>query len=142
MPLEDQVVSLPLAQKLKELGVKQASAFTYVQHYPNGDYKLESFNTQFFGVVTDYHAEGRDSEKHPMYSAFTVAELGRMLPAYIDLPHGRKNAILRCTKFEHSYSVYYQIGAANPDFYQVEPTEADARAKLLICLIENKLITV
>ena len=77
------------------------------------------------------------------YSAFTVAELGEMLPYKI-------------TKGEDSF--YFAVGQAKPDdkhypkwevSYSNEEytpcldradTEANARAKMLIYLLENKLI--
>jgi len=70
MELSKQVVFLELYKRLKELGVKQESLCYW---YPT------------FGRTDEYHVEyqgedGRDDEM--VCAAFTVAELGEMLPEY------------------------------------------------------------
>lgn len=76
----------------------------------------------------------------PLYSAFTVAELGEMLPNDVN------DAALMMDKTSDEYRVWY----ANPNeddwpfdlsIVRIARTEADARAKMLIYLLENKLIT-
>lgn len=79
MEINKQVCSLDLAKKMKELGFEQDSVFTWVQDTENGEYKLESFNSDFHGAVHNYWACGRDDKEHPMFSAYTVAELGEFL---------------------------------------------------------------
>ena len=70
MKLEDQVCSLELAKKLKELGVKQESLFYWwFVRNDMGDDVFVSDTKPVNG--TEY------------WSAFTVAELGEMLPKYI-----------------------------------------------------------
>lgn len=68
MKLEDQVVSLELAKKLKELGVKQESLF----YYFSADDDPNDTWISYIGEI-DEITDGND------YSAFTVAELGDML---------------------------------------------------------------
>lgn len=63
MKLEQQVCSLELSKRLKELGVKQNSHFSWEELFGKPEYRLD---------VT-IHGEHR-------VSAFTVAELGEMLP--------------------------------------------------------------
>ena len=72
MKLEQQVCSLELAQKLKELGVKQESLFywTYSNMFGN-----ITFYLQYFPEIEG----GYDGLENDV-SAFTVAELGEMLP--------------------------------------------------------------
>ena len=122
MKLEDQVVSLELAKKLRDLGVKQESYFWWYEHgEPEWEGEIETF-------------VGRQIEKaSPLFAAFTTGELGEMLPTNfksekVDLGHGGK---LHWTCWSGDYG--------NP--YEREDTEADARAKMLIYLLENKLIT-
>src|SRR5439155_13694049 len=68
IPLEKQVCSLDLAKRLKELGVRQESLFIW-NYYPHTDgYKLQ-YNPDYGSVLN--------------ISAFTVAELGEMLPQHI-----------------------------------------------------------
>lgn len=74
-------------------------------------------------------------------SAFTVAELGEMLPSKI------QNEWLRCIKATNNAGIDWKIRYAAVGFeldYSLqfnEKTEANARAKMLIYLIENNLIT-
>lgn len=134
MKLEQQVVSLELAQKLKALGVKQESYFWYGE---DGYLWRE-------GVSVD-----------GSFAAFTVAELGEMLPAglwddekYKMLTVIKGKRVNKSRRYEAEWAYYYcpaETGTTASDqipkipFY--EHTEADARAKMLVYLIENKLIT-
>lgn len=68
MKLEHQVVSLELAKKLKELGVKQESLYWWVNRFP---WSIQR------------HEEGRWSRART-HSAFTVAELGEILTPYLE----------------------------------------------------------
>lgn len=130
MKLEDQVSSLELAKKLKELGVKQESYFVWAWQ--------------------DGEEPSLIPEKECLYiynwvSAFTVAELGEMLPPDTPSDRGADSGNYYCAmltddegntywdkKFESCETMEYKI------FH--EKTEADARAKMLIYLIENDLV--
>ena len=68
MKLEDQCVSLELDKRLKELGVKQDSYFLWGR---------DSFSPEMF--ITDDHVLKMLGEDC-WFSAFTVAELGKILP--------------------------------------------------------------
>lgn len=75
MKLEDQVVSLPLAQRLKELGVNQESQFVwYYIDAPSG----------YAGPEIGWTGYDLPSDASEIIAAFTVAELGEMLPATIE----------------------------------------------------------
>jgi hypothetical protein len=122
MKLEDQVVSLDLAKKLKELGVKQENQFVWVE-----------WDT---GAPTIELADSSDwtDPDETAYSAFTVAELGEMLPDYI--------AREGCLMVEKS-TAHWTVGYASYSDFGLRrdaPTEANARAKMLIYLIENNLL--
>ncbi len=69
MELKQQVVSLELAKKLKELGVKQDSLFFY--DGLNGDFELCCL------------VNNSDNITESDVSAFTVADLGDMLPTSV-----------------------------------------------------------
>lgn len=77
MNIEDQVVSLNLARRLKELNLKQDSLlFHYNEPYEDGtaDWVITNWR--------DYESTW-DSKGEP-YSAFSAAELMDILPAFID----------------------------------------------------------
>lgn len=131
MKLEAQVVSLDLAKKLKALNVKQESYFTWCIN--SGKSELLHNHSVALAVRDKLH----DFEGN--YAAFTVAELGEMLPKRM----GPKLSHLVFRAGAESdgmkWMVYYsdsksQIETAN--------TEADARAKMLEYLIVNKLVKV
>lgn len=128
MKLEQQVVSLDLAKRLKELNVPQESLF-----YWNKGIVCDSS----FKIIPE------------ACSAFTVAELGKMLPTKI-IP----NPVLGDKQKTYYIGLDFFLDQIN-DFYGVarvyrvsagsiqfkEQSEADARAKMLIYLLENNLIT-
>lgn len=119
MKLEQQVTSLELSKKLRELGVKQESLFVW-------DWSMEE------GVMADliYWEKDKPNSHKVMggylFSAFTVAELGEMLPSGFEVnkySDGEWSCQMPCSPLNRAMS------------------EVDARAKFLISLLENKLIT-
>lgn len=143
MKLEQQVCSLESAKRLKELGVKQESLYNWLE--ADDGARLMKNPTL-------------DTYKYfDQYSAFTVAELGEMLPkrlkhhwkvgsmykfkkgTYVDL---RISCNERTSEWVVSY--YGDTGLNDmKDIYfygEIAKTEAEARAKMLIYLLENKLI--
>jgi hypothetical protein len=125
MKLENQVNSLVLSKQLSDLGVKQESLF-YWHIMAGADFKLiskkELDQCLVFRVVQEY------------YSAFTVSELGEMLLKYKVL------AGICYLRTEGKWSFIYEDRNTGDDIEVFAETEADARAKMLIYLIENKLI--
>lgn len=136
MKLEAQVVSLDLAKKLKALNVKQESTFYWVL-----DFVIQNWagKSDFTGKMEDRPAKKRwtlamaKGEHEEIYSAFTVAELGEMLPWGTKFEKYRSNGSIR-------YSVIEVESIKNMAVH--DDTEADARAQMLIYLLENKLIPV
>jgi hypothetical protein len=163
MKLENQVCSLELAQKLKELGVKQESLFSYIDWYGNKIWQLKNSTTRGKTIPSEMTE----------VSAYTVAELGEMLPQVVDFPdpvdipenadtkrlkespEGRirleemRYRGLLSTSKPNGWFVYYKGFKILDSPYRIsatdisgkDNTEADARAKVLIYLLENKLIT-
>lgn len=152
MKLEDQVCSLELAKRLKELGVKQESLF----YWYKDSIDIDEFNWEL-GVVAvniqekealhgfGYGKRGLDvvhglrdfNAAEPDYvSAFTVAELGVMLgpilPALRD--YGNSERIGDCWKATLPEGGEYTLGLSE------RVTEANARAKMLVYLLENDLL--
>jgi hypothetical protein len=126
MKLERQITSLELSKRLKELGVKQDTYFWWVQQVDEIPSKsgrhLPSYEAVDSWVVIDRQGQhGQES-----IVAFTVAELGEMLPP--NSFSGRDQHGIICWRYNDST----EYGGA---------TEAEARAKMLIYLLENKILT-
>lgn len=128
MKLEDQVVSLELAKKLKELGVEQNGYFNHivVMPDPTGEH-------YFYDIV--YNNEDIETCNEIICSAFTVAEFGELLPNEVkvnDLDYFfTKMGQLHCYRNVKGDRLF-EIQGTQP--------EVEARAKMLIYLLENKLI--
>ena len=125
MKLKDQVCSLELAKKLKELGVKQESLWWWRKEASH-DWRLRFFE--------DF--ENLDDNDNVNFvlpeltiSAFTCSELGEMLPKFIGSWKNKQNWSCRS-----SHDLDSKLFMVN--------TEANARAKMLIYLIENKLVEI
>lgn len=112
LPKQKQVVSVPLAKELKELGIPQDSLWYWVLLEGYFDYKLvqKGFNSDLSMVVKDF------------CSAFTVAEL--ILP----YPYASGKDSL-------GEPICWNID--NPKIGERGKTEADARGKMWIYLIEQ-----
>ena len=121
MELNKQVTSLEISKRLKELGVKQESLWFWI----NLGKDFDKNDLIYMGEL----ANGDTNDE--TLSAFTVAELGEMLPRELQL-----NGI--CDWFCHKepdgkWRIQYR-------YYVQSLQEADARGKMLIYLLENKLI--
>lgn len=134
MKLQDQVITLEQAKMLSQLGITQGLSAFFWDDYegkeelrmnakPEGGYSPGSCNTCF--------------------SAFTVAELGVMLPFRMRDEEKRENPHLRIYRGENEWHVEYHQVFSRPYIrsYAYENL-SDAMAHVLIHLLENKLITV
>ena len=134
MKLENQVTNLELSKKLERLGVKQESVWYWVR-FDHGNKKVKDW-----ALLERKNCFNEEDTLHIDYvSAFTVAELGEMLPDGVKM---LKNC---CSQESHKWTVSRFQPRPNIvfDTHRIEfeaETEADARAKMLIYLIENKLI--
>ena len=141
MKLQDQVCTLEQAKKLKELGVIQKSIFCLI----GGDNPdLQNFTPYYIRLTEDARTSVGSSWYKHRISAFTVAELGVMLPEYY--PSWR-------FKFKDQYKwIATVICSPKPDgiddihtaheFDRIADTQAEALATLLIALLEENVITV
>ena len=133
MKPENQVCSLELSKKLKKLGVPQESVF----YWRDGKIEYEPFI---------------DSSLCKVYSAFTVAELGEMLPISF-IKKGEKYAyainiiIDRNPSGAREFRINYfnmsedeKEAKVLPNNFIYSENEANARAKMLCYLLENKLM--
>ena len=122
--IEWQVSNLELSQKLKELGVKQGSLFYWIK-IDLKEWEIEQ-GVQDWGVEHRYHCGSSDIVNG--YSAYTVAELGEMLPE-----------MTRSWNISNNWLCVSDLSVSCTS--KQSDTEADARALMLIYLLENELIT-
>lgn len=132
MKLSDKVCSVESAKKLKELGVNQKSLFYWnfvvwssIKPGENTAIRQSGFN------LVNTHWEG-DGE---WYAAFDVAELGEMLP--MNRRGLRINDLREDNEVPKETPYFWEVNG----FFGYEKTEAEARAQMLVYLLENKLIT-
>lgn len=125
MKLEQQVTSLELSKRLKELGVKQESIWYWVKSnqtaFPNPtlirDFEYEE--SKSFAPAFQYQYA---------YSAFTLAELFEMMPMmYVSLE-------------QHSNS--YRAGIPSKGQYGQHENPTGALGLMLEYLIKNNLLTI
>lgn len=146
MKLEQQVCSLELAKRLKELGVKQESLFYWVDLNFGGKRGDLKPYPMFYQNQRPWD-DGDLYSEYWLASAFTAAELGLLLPGTITRQeHFVEPYDLTCQRLGEGWYVFYQtvhdFAVLNGDEgMRNAQSEADARAELLIYLIENKLIT-
>ena len=133
LKLEEQVCSLKLAKRLKELNCKQDSLFNWL--VPS-DISIKTCiwsTNDLENPDVNYNDFDKDCD---IYSAFTVAELGEKLPSRAN----NKNVVF--SKIGRKYEIY--LHRKDEEIVQKEyfraKTEANARAKMLIYLKENKII--
>ena len=139
--IEWQVSNRELSQRLKELGVEQDSLLHWWKT-DNGKWEIDDYTVnESFGNPSICFPED-------WASAFTVAELGEILPITIDLSLKKESGLLSQTLMVlvmgKNFNGHY-IGYRNEEFFRLNlsetsSTEANARAKMLIYLIENKLM--
>lgn len=145
MKLEQQVASLEISMRLKKLGVKQESLFVWkiptkygTSSLEEGENRItfkspdEAYLANKYGTCEPLHWE----EKY-YYAAFTVAELGEMLKDGLMGGHFRSAG----NRWTCEYEPIHPQGLSKTHI-EIANTEADARGKMLIYLIENNLLSV
>lgn len=119
--IENHVTSLELSKKLNELGVKQESEFYWTRPGKEGAY-----------VCWHYEKACRDETKEwERISAFLSSEIGEVLP--------EKTSTWKAGDY---FFCRYGLWDEGSTHVESSETECDARSKMLIYLIENKIIDV
>lgn len=143
MKLEEQVASLELSKRLKELGVKQESVFFYEFEamrgpvgrlgmknlYGNKDYWMIKSRDHF----PRYRNEGEEIEgtKLETFSAFTVAEL------IVNLPEGVEVTKRHAQRIDCWWR--NKVGEIATPIFDSE-NASNALAKMLVYLIEQGIV--
>jgi hypothetical protein len=141
MELSQQLLSLELAIKLKELGIVQDSYFHWLKICD--DWKLfhaKDDNCNQHDGPGDLTFLKMQKEQNRAFSAFTVAELGEILPSTI-MYDDCELMLGTCKGINEWITIYYEEESCSPlNFSDIN--EANARAKMLIHLIENNLMEI
>lgn len=152
MKLEQQVCSLELAKRIKELGVKQESLWWWFDVPNMKKNNKRIFATDFEPYISSARSSTHSTNKETQrtinqhtYSAFTVAEMGELLPNWHYLGKdgfghyycGLNDEAVENDHIKIPKDFYYEdIG----ELQQEDKLPANALAKMLIYLLENKLI--
>ena len=126
MELEKQVCSLELAKRLKELGAKQESFFTWCKKSAHG-WEIRSMGDEIIPVLDTV-------------SAFTVTELGEMLKNAEDLMKNLGGTSIEWNPVWRYWQCFLHDQSNETAHETHDASEADARAKMLIYLIEKGLV--
>lgn len=118
MKIEDQVTNLELSKRLKELGVEQENYFAWYHVKSNGEWQIHDDNGSWMDFCDDW------------CSALTVAELIVKFPDRC-----------RLLRYGDEWMVFKDMYQTNPFNGTPDVNPANACAKMLIYLIENKLVT-
>ena len=152
LKLEEQVPSLELCKKLKSLSYPQEGLFYWQIETSDSEflkrYKIERFKDI---LITD--SEKRTSDRYwkgkklklsyEHFVAPTVAEMGERLPYQLFVGSPSKHDSYHLEIFMNSdkeFSYSYYDDSTSEILHDTEncKTEANARAKMLIWLVENK----
>lgn len=155
MKIEQQVCTLNQAKILKEFGVNQKSIWYWEMMKQPVMEGCATERVQLYANVGHIVPRG---VVQAVYSAFTVSELGLMLPDTLikhfdfpsyKIPESKEYAIDFHTWFCPDQNDYRLFGCRYDHFGNVNiatqtyyGTEAEARAALIIHLIEERLLTV
>lgn len=131
MKIEQQVCSLELAKRLKKLEVEQESLYYWWHHCNKVHQGYENAKPEYEWVL---QADFRGLNHEPACSAFTVAELGEMLPMVITIEHYICLLHTQRTMSGDWFIRYESSKKISKHF--VADTEANARAKCLTYLLE------
>lgn len=121
MDITNQVCSLEYAKQLEKLGVKQNSVWMWVKYELWDKPKLWHND-----LVSDIKITCLSGKREYAYSSFTVAELGEMLKK-------------REEEFADALPIWDKGTWTSCYLSDAIRTEANARAKILIYLLENNL---
>lgn len=141
MNLQDQVVSLALAKRLQELGITKTGLFFWVARKD----KLLERGIRVFGVAYIHWFHDLDDtdslDNYEIYPAFTVAELGELIKP-INQVDDERNYFTFWDQLGMWVAWEQEHGLYENECHICASTEADARAKMLIHLLENKLMEI
>lgn len=143
MKLEDQVASVDLSKKLRELGIAQEGLYSWLYHTMWGSFDISHMKVGALELLAKANPEDigwGERLKQGIYSAFSVAELTVMLPKSLGLNDGHNWGFYHrhCWKGESVGYSAYGVPSIEQDWYE---HEAEAKCNMLIHLLEKSFIT-
>lgn len=156
MKLENQVTSLELSQKLKELGFPQESLFYWGrQRHQEGRKKASDTEWGAWHIAQSFCAEEDSTSQLEKCSAYLASELGEMLPGRIWASVVKREGcnLARtsfCLRFKKTTPggwrvAYYRKTKRTKEKWLLQnyscETMSDTFAQMLIYLKENNLLT-
>jgi hypothetical protein len=124
--MEQYCITLEQAKRLKELGFKKDSLYGWANEGADGPGRKDEWFVTNYDPVIDYQA-------------YTVGELGEILPDHITTDEGVY--YLGTAKYEDAgWAMIYKTDDDSCLTRADGDTEAEARGNLLIYLLESKLI--
>jgi hypothetical protein len=128
MTLSDQVCSLEFGKRLKELGVKKESLFYWIKE----EEPYLWYNSNRYPI----HCE------HWYYPAYSVAELGELLPKVIFVNEIRYY-LTQIPTVDSEWILFYRNSfGSSKTIEAADINEANLRAQMIIYLIENKFMEI
>jgi hypothetical protein len=151
MKLSDQVITVSQAKRLKEFGISQDGCFSWLYSAINRKHEISSLKVEALELLAQPN-KWEDEVEKGIFSAFTVAELGIMLPdvdnnefvwaSFPDAGINEEGEDIDPPAFSVFKGPSVRHLEEEPFDNKVYPTEAQARAAFLIFCIENKKVTV
>jgi hypothetical protein len=155
MKLSDQVITVSQAKRLKELGIKMEGQLTWLYSPYLLEHEISIQNAEALELMAASHPksmEWKERVEKGIFSAFSVAELGIMLPdvdnnefvwaSFPDAGINEEGEDIDPPAFSVFKGPSVKHLDEEPFDNKVYPTEAQARAAFLIFCIENKKVTV
>jgi len=139
MELQQQVTNLELSKRMKELGFKQESLFYWIKTYDRFEKPILNHNLMRDMSIRGDLILNETPQTDHTYPAYTVAELGEMLPSKVHDQYHEIEHKFECGCWKTAIANVV-TGKWNLSETFIGETEADARAKMLIYLKENNLI--
>jgi hypothetical protein len=137
MKIEDQVVSLELAQEMKGLGMEQESYVCWIRYIARDRSKSK------WAVAQSYTPDLADGVE--VYAAFTIAEVDVMLPASVrgDMVYYLHMIKTKRTKYYNQsdyYIAYLDISNNHSLHSERDDKGVDAHAKMWVYLKKEGLL--
>ena len=134
MKLQEQCCTVEQGIRLVELGAPAASHFSHFKATSHAGICLSEIAIRHIAMLCGHFYDSEDVELTP---AFNVAELGELLPK-----SDRTLSAWNTKSFRRSRGTTWEVSYNHhPGWYDHYATEAQARAALLIHLLEKNLIT-